>query len=355
MTDLNIFGIIRKATGSHYEPIHTKFLAEALKASLCANGDRSLFDGVWRCCAPCEWGDQPPSKPRVSAEEQLRVDSVRSKRIDITIVDAESRRVVGIEAKTSDGSAKRDQLEDYLERLEAKYCDYHCAIAYLTPFDRIAAEHGGIDPNVLQAVRVYDRFRAHIYPKDNARHVSWLQIAQIEWDDTPIWLQHRSYVENEIANAEKERSRQSRNRHFEEFFSEDALDALWTILLGLKGVMDNDSNGGVTIDLRLFTMQRDNLEKLVNALVLLIQDDEYVVYTRTPRGDPLPSLDRSSLVQSVYGEVHKQIFELESSHFHLKITGEKNYGLRVAHTNGKSVSILTCDVEKNTFTIGQRR
>lgn len=355
MTDLNIFDAIRKATGSHYERIHTQFLAEALRASLSPNGNRSLFDEVWRCCAPYEWGDLPPLEPSVVVEGHLEDDRARSKRIDIAIVDKDSERVIGIEAKTSDSSAEYDQLEHYFELLESMYRPYRCAIAYLTPFNRSAAELGEIDPSSLRAVKVFDRFLDHVASKDYARHVSWLQIAKIEWDDNPIWLQHRSYVENAIANAEKERGRRSRNRPFEEFFSEDALEAFWTELLGLKGVKEEDSRDGATIDLRAFTEQEENIEKLGSALELLIEDDEYVAYNRKVHGGSFPSSLRSSLIQSTCSEVHKQIFELEARHAHVKVTGEKNYGMRVAHTKSASVSILTCDVEKNILKIGQRR
>lgn len=105
---------------------------DALTASL--KGDRTLFDGVWRFCAPADW--KPPKNAKVKNEFELN----EGQRIDILIKDKEHGRRVGIEVKTSRASARPEQLNDYLQGLRDKYDEGLIAIAYLTPFNRPWAE-----------------------------------------------------------------------------------------------------------------------------------------------------------------------------------------------------------------------
>ena len=104
MAQLNVFETIRSTT-RRIEPFHSQFLADALDASL--NGDRSLFDGIWKLAAPPDW--PIPRQATVNTEQ----DAGNRRRIDLCILDAEGRRILGIEIKTTSTSANAGQLRSY--------------------------------------------------------------------------------------------------------------------------------------------------------------------------------------------------------------------------------------------------
>ena len=205
MKALNIFEVIGKTT-SRIEPFHSEFLGEALRVSV--SGDRSLFDAVWRLAAPADW-DMPHS-PRIETEEKAekdKKDATGGQRIDISIHDDERRRLLGIEVKTTKASAKKGQLEGYLDGLSDKYGydkkdEDRIAITYLTPFNR---KRAGDAANSLPTVEKFQQVHG------NARHISWLDIAEIPWDGNELWRQHQAYIQQEIASYNKLRS-VSRNR-----------------------------------------------------------------------------------------------------------------------------------------------
>ena len=133
-----------------------------------------MFDGIWNLCAPADWA--PPGSAAVTNESPL----VGAQRIDILIVDKETGLVVGIEVKTSRASARSGQLEGYLEGLRKDHDEDKIAIAYLTPFNRRHAEAIiGEDAGALSTVMVFEAFRSTF---ERARHVSWLDVAGIDWD-----------------------------------------------------------------------------------------------------------------------------------------------------------------------------
>lgn len=132
---MNIFETIEKAAITK-EPVHSRFLADALSESVDKNGDPSLFEAVWKLVAPEDW--ETPANPKVMAEYGLDDRG----QIDIVIFGTDpSNLVVGIEVKTKEGSAKSGQLERYRDGLKANYPCYKLAIAYLTPFNRKGAKN----------------------------------------------------------------------------------------------------------------------------------------------------------------------------------------------------------------------
>ena len=220
MKAFNIFEVIGETT-RRIEPFHSEFLAEALRVS--AQGNRSLFDAVWKLAAPKEW--DAPLEPKIESEERLE----DGKRIDICVLDKSRGRLLGIEVKTTKASAKKGQLEDYLQGLCKKYGydkndEDRVAIAYLTPFNR---KRAGNVADSLATVGIFDEFTKIFV---NACHISWLDIADIAWDGNELWRQHQAYVHQEIANYGRLQSFVLRNRSFDNFFSEGAIADFWATL-----------------------------------------------------------------------------------------------------------------------------
>ena len=185
---MNIFETIRSTT-TRIERIHSQFLADALTDSL--KGDRSLFNGVWKLVASPDW--EVPTCAKVSVEE-----IVKRGRVDICIrCEEPSNRVVGIEVKTDAASATDGQLEKYRDGLEEKFPNFDTQIAYLTPFNR---ERARDKADSLETVKVFEKF-AKVSP--NARHVSWLDVADIAWDDNVLWKQHQAYIRRNISSHNK--------------------------------------------------------------------------------------------------------------------------------------------------------
>ena len=188
---MNIFETIQKA-GALNERCHSHFLADALEESVSKDGDRSLFDEVWKLIAPPDW--DVPTYPEITPEYELDKG-----RIDIVIQsknEGESGRVVGIEVKTNEESVESGQLEKYREGLANTFPDADLAMAYLTPFNR---ERAGERADSLRTIREFDDFAKNF---DKARHISWLDVADIPWDGNLLWEQHREYVRCHISPEE---------------------------------------------------------------------------------------------------------------------------------------------------------
>lgn len=353
MTSLNIFQCIENTT-RRIEPFHSQFLGDALKASL--KGDRTLFDGVWRLCAPADWN--PPQDAKVKNE--FKLDG--GHRIDILIKDIANGWRVGIEVKTSRASARPEQLKDYLKGLRKKYDDGVIAIAYLTPFNRpraeqiiqsINASRNAGDPEfqgdvaALSTVKEFEKFKGCF---DRAKHVSWLEVADIVWDGGEIWHQHQSYVRNQIASPEKLKTAFTRNRLFGDFFSEKAFDKFWN---ALPSEVRDRADGGVDLDLGSLGETFEAAE-LARALTILIQDDESVAHGKS-RNDQFDEELRRRFLDSEHRKIHEAIFDLSHRFEYVWVQGVRNYGLRVAHKHHSSgVSVVTSRDESRLI-IGGRR
>ncbi|MCY4318427.1 MAG: hypothetical protein OXE76_04390 [Alphaproteobacteria bacterium] len=345
MKALNIFEVIRKTT-SRIEPFHSEFLGEALRVS--ASGDRSLFDAVWRLAAPAGW--DIPHSPRIETEEKAeedRKDRTGGRRIDISIHDDKRGRLLGIEVKTTKASAKEGQLESYLDGL-AKKCGYdkkdedRIAITYLTPFNRgRAGEHA----KSLPTVEIFDQFQQ---VHGNARHISWLDIADIAWDGNELWRQHRAYVHQEISNYEQLEKIMSRDRSFDIFFSEDAIEKFWSEFPydGKK-----DAKTGLIVDLK---EHKDDVSRLVRAFEFLINDTEYVAAGANKQNDVSETL-MAPFLGSAYAPIHRAIFDLARRYAHVWLAGKEDYGLRVAHKDHSSGVSLVRSKGERYLQIGQSR
>ena len=246
---VNIFETIGKVT-SRTEPFHSQFFADELEESL--GRDRSLFDAVWKLIAPPQW--TTPDWPEISSEERTE-----NGRIDICIRDEDKQRVLGIEVKTDDDSVEYGQLKKYYDSFTVEDAAQSVAIAYLTPFNRDRAEEADTAA-IPKAVKEFEDF-CECYPYAHARHVSWLDVADISWDGNELWKQHQHYVRNTISSPTHLQVSTQRDRPLEEFFGEDATRKFWEALAGMV-----DSNGD--INLAAF---HENLSSLANCLVRAIR------------------------------------------------------------------------------------
>lgn len=359
MASLNIFESIKKARmGGQIEPIHSQFLGDALRVSL--KGDRTLFDGVWRLCAPADW--DPPKNARVKNEFELN----EGQRIDILLKDKDHGRRVGIEVKTSERYVRREQLNDYLQGLRNKCDDALIAIAYLTPFNRPRAKQiirkfnanrdpgeaeiqGGIAA-ALSTVGEFERFKNSVTPFDRARHVSWLDVADINWDGGEVWEQHQAYVRDNLASPEKLKKAFPRNQMFCEFFSEEAFA---NFLDALPSEFRDCCDRRVELDLGSLGETFGPAE-LARALTFLIEDDKFVARDKS-RDDKFDDELKKPFLESQYSEFHGALFGLTRFN-HVWVEGKGNYGLRVAHriARGKRVSLVT-STDESRLTMGGRK
>ena len=340
MSGPNIFESIRRTT-HRIEPFHSQFLGDALDASLA--GDHALFDAIWKLCAPDDWA--PPERAKVSTEFPLD----GAQRIDVLIEDCDNGRVLGIEVKTSRASARAGQLEGYLQGLRNDGNDAeNIALAYLTPFNRARAEHViRDDAGTLSTVRVFDEFHRTF---DRSRHVSWLDVADVDWAaGGEVWSQHRAYVREHMANGEDLKVAMERNRSLREFFSAEAVNAFDDALSELSG--DDHSDDGVTIELA--RLDGDATE-LTRALKILIEDGEHVA-ERAEKEDRFDAKSRESFLKPPHREIHCALFALADKYPYVWVQGAANYGLRVAHKRTSGGVSLVTSQRVDRLKIGGRR
>lgn len=332
---VDIFRTIQKTT-SKIEPFHSQFLGDALRESV--EGERSLFDRVWGLCAPQEW--TLPRNPEILNERALE----GGQRIDLLIRDRDTGRVLGIEVKTSRASPRAGQLQDYLRGLLNQGVRLEdIAMAYLTPFNRERAEKAiGEKAGLLPAVRVFEAFADGF---ERARHVSWLDVADIEWDGRAIWSQHRRYVRERMASAKGLKVWRKRNRALDAFFSVEAVEAFWNELSPL--LEDAPDGAGGVIDLESIVNEgeeavRDAVDRLERALIGLIREAKSVASQR--RSDRFDESLRQPFLESRCRAFHEMLFGLAARFGPVWIQGEKDYGVRVAHRGHSSgISLVTSD------------
>ena len=332
---VDIFRTIETATRQRMERIHSQFLGDALRDSI--EGDRSLFDGVWGLCAPEAW--ETPRDAEILNE--LRLNG--GQRIDLAIRDSDSDRVLGIEVKTAERSAEAGQLECYLQGLLANTKNVEdIAIAYLTPFNRERAERAiGDRAGLLRTVRFFDEFAVGF---EQARHVSWLDVADIEWDGRAIWQQHTSYVQERMACDKDLKVRDKRTRALSDFFGGEAAEEFWN---ELDPIMGKEINGRVSIDLESIAKQgeaavEEAVERLKRALTILIEADDSVAHLS--RLDSFDELLRERFLKSACRAFHEMLFGLAVRFEPVWVHGKKEYGLRVANRcPGGKYSLVTSD------------
>ena len=332
MSKVNIFMTIKKVT-SRIEPFHSRFLAETLCESLTSN--RALFDEFWRLSAPEGW--DVPAQATVTPEYDL----CEHGRIDVCIHSESPSRVLGIEVKTTDSSVTEGQLRRYRDGLNKKHESGAVAVAYLTPFNK---ERAGEFAALLPTVEEHKRFSRE-FP--DSRHVSWLDVADIAWEDgNELWQQHRAFVESEISNYATLRTRSKRDRSFNVFFGDAAADVFWEKLAALG--IESSTGSGARVPLG----EINDVHAFVGAFEELIATGERIKKQRQ-RNHQFPK--RDLFVRSRFGKVHRALFELACQFTFVWIQGKENYGVRVAHdTQAGSVSLVR-SLDKEHLLIGQSR
>lgn len=338
MSDLNIFCIIRRVS-SRIEPYCSQFFADALSSSI--KRDKTLFEKVWTLCAPPDWN--PRTNAHIFAEDILG----EGRRIDITIVDESSARVLGIEVKTTDRSVKPGQLETYYGLLNNKYPSKQVSIAFLTPFNEGSVKEIGRDSNEASRLPSVDEYReqCRFIPPHRAVHVSWQQIANINWAEEPLWGQFAKFVQDKIAPPHILETYLRNDQSLTRFFSDEAINEFGK-------AMQEITFSANSVDFDTLSGDPNALQSLLDALTALIEDDQSVNCQKFQR-DKFSEDRINELVNSEYGRVHKDIFKLSIKYRHVWIEGEKDYGLRVAHNNHKrnGVSILTSNTKDRRFKI----
>ena len=279
--------------------------------------------------------------------ERGRKKGMERGRIDICIRSEEpSPRLVGIEVKTVAASATDGQLEKYRDGLKRKFLKFDIQIAYLTPFNREKAREKA---DSLETVWVFDKF-AKEFP--NARHVSWLDVADIPWDGNVLWKQHQAYIRQNISSPNKLNVNTERNRVLADFFGKEATARFWEELSVLEICAGEDDT---TIDLAKF---KDDLpsfaRSLVNAIQILLDSDKVSVNAQRP--DKFKEELRQQFLQSPYRDVHKALFDLSDRLAHVWLDGTRDYGVRTAHKGHRSngVSLLTSHSPCNLLIRGRR-
>ncbi len=344
---MNIFETIGCAT-RRIEPFHSRFLADALQDSI--EGDRSLFDAVWRLTTPDGW--EAPGKPKIEAEVELpamceAADMSGRGRIDILIHDLVERRIVGIEVKTTDSSATPKQLDRYYRGLVQKFgesCDVD--VAYLTPFNRQWARQWAPDKaDALPTVKEFDEFvKAH----PTARHVSWLDVAAIPWNGNQLWRQHQSYVHDHISSKQKLHVSTTRNRSLDQFFGEEPVAAFWEALLDLG--IESQSGGDTDINLEDFAHQSDFADRLAQSFEILIMEGA----TDRKKKNKFSEEKRGRFLGSRHRGVHEALLALANRHSHVWVQGRGDYGVRVRSKHYPSVSLVTSNGPRRLKIVDQR-
>ena len=330
---MNIFETIDNAAITK-EPVHSRFLADALSESVDKNGDPSLFKAVWELVAPDDW--KIPSNPEIIAEYGLD----NRGQVDVVIVSGDPENlIVGIEVKTKESSAEFGQLERYRDGLKAKYPCCKLAIAYLTPFNREWAKKlaGPRVAGSLKTVKVYDKFKSDF---ESAKHASWLSVAEIDWDRNPLWEQHREFVRSHMASREKLPTDElNQKRALPDILGEIPTRPLREFLEA-RDVEVWCPGEDIDIDLAQFEHELSSFTSgLCEVLRVMIEKGDGV-NPSSHRTDKFHS--HYKFRNSPFREVHESLFELAMEYHHVWLQGTTDYGLRVAHKEHRDgVSLIT--------------
>ena len=330
---MNIFETIARVT-RRIEPFHSTYLGDALRESLA--GDSRLFAGIWTLATG---GDPDWPVPR---DAEVRTEDVLGKkRIDVVIHDVSGKRVLGIEVKTRDASAEQGQLHNYLQRLGKKYPNESIRLVYLTPFNQ---ERAGKAAAKLRTIAVFSQFAAQ-HPQ--SRHLSWLDIAELDWHGGEVWQQHRAYVHQHISPLTKLEVPPRGGREFGSFFREDenVVAEFWEALVE-AGAHAIDDIVELTSDV--------DAQGFIDAFRILIESPS--LDAGANKADDYQQTERARFRDSEYGEVHAGLFRLAEEYSHVWVSGKRDFGLRVAHPRHRSTGVsLARSIATGRFQIGQSR
>ena len=326
----NIFQIM-ESVSARTEPYHSAFLAAMLRWSL--RKDRRFFDAFWHRAAPPAWS-LPTSEVTVLTE-----DVVVTGRVDIVLLIG-GEQVLGVEVKTRESSTSPGQLDRYREGLRDKYPGQDLAIAFLTPFDRGRA--GDAAPT-LQSIKEFDEFASN-FPQ--CRHLSWLDLAEVDWDGGDLWAQHRRYVRTTISSEQRRLAwaQSSRTRELADFFGADAAERFDQQLAAMVGELNRHH-------LDVSRVQ----DPAAFAAIFRILIESEPVSGASGKPDAFDEVSRKPFLEGAAGAVHGALFDLAAENSSVWLEGKVNYGLRVAHPNHAGGVSLATSRGPDRLEIGQPR
>lgn len=337
--EINIFETIHRAK-SDCERIHSQFLGEALISS--SKEDRILFDSFWDLCTPTNW--KPPKNPEIRIEYSFPDKS----RIDIAIIDNRLNRILGIEVKIYETTVDPLQLEHYGSCIRQSYDDESAALVYLTPFNHDRADQllKSFDTSQIRSVKEFNNFRKSVGKTIWTKHLSWLDVADIDCSSNPLWIQHCLFVRSKIADHKPLQERQVRDRRLKDFFSKDSLARFWNSLREI-GIKVDEIDKDIVVDLSHLVNANVAPVCLAKAFRILITDSQSVDYYGTVENSR-ETFVRARIPNTQSWDFHNQLLSLSDEFEHVEAIGRDNYGLRVAHQRvDGSVSILTSDLEND--------
>ena len=197
----------------------------------------------------------------------------------------------------------------------------------------------------MRTVQVFKKFEEKC---GGGKHVSWLDVADIDWDGGILWSEHRAYVRKTMASETSLKLAVSRNRMFDAFFGEDATTRFWAALMD-KGVEVTEA--GAVLDLDGF---RDDANYLARAFELLIEANDNVSGKEKENEFPT-GLQDEFRGSKPFGEIHKALFDLTQRYEHVWLRGTQDYGLRVAHAQHSSGVSLVRSQGPDRLATGQPR
>ena len=312
---MNIFQTIGRTT-RRIEPFHSRFFADALRSSF--EGDQDLFRGFWILAV-----DHPPEAPLPASLEIKAEEVVDTGRVDIVIYDREVAQRVGIEIKTTEASSTKGQLARYQADLETLKPKSTVRMVYLTPFNKAYSRD--------RAARSIAEFEAFSPLHLEARHLSWIQVANINWaGGGDLWSQHQEYVRDVICD-----DRPSNKRQLDDLLEAQPVAEFWKELAASAPGHD----GG-----QVEFSEIVDPERFINAFRILVESSE-PGDSRTRKNKLTPRL-RTEYEGSRYGHIHAGLFALTEVRW-AWVDGKQRYGLRVPHAKHPSgVSLCTVDEEK---------
>lgn len=310
---MNIFKVIERAT-SKIEPIHSRYLADCLVVN------KEFLQAFWSKAVSGDLEHWPyPGEPIVSAEEVLE----GGKRIDISIRDDIAQHVMGIEVKTTDSSVKSGQLDDYLVRLKGKYPLYGIWIVYLTPFTAANA------PPKPYGKKAAAEFRCFSQQNPSSSHLSWADISSLEWNEVDdVWRQHQQYVRDHICAPPPPSVPWG---SLEQDFGWETMRDFWSAI---------EEAGIEAIDGEIILKPSDNADAIAGALKLLLTHES--IRSAAKGTDNFPKELRAKFLDSPFENIHRRLFELPEEFGFIRISGRRNFGIRVPHSGEHAlVSICT--------------
>ena len=145
-----------------------------------------------------------------------------------------------------------------------------------------------------------------------------------------------------------------RSRGLDQFFGEGAALDFWMTLEGLGIELKPDPGADIYLELDRF---KDNLPSFTKSLTAAFE-----VLIRAPgvarggnRGDEFGEELRRPFLDSPYREVHEGLFRLAKQFRYVWVQGQRDYGVRVAHSKHQSGVSLVRSRESDLLMIVGRR